>query len=57
MFLLRHQRYIVAFPTPLRSATASTVLAFTDFGIETPQNLSQIYKEDPDLPKRLTNPL
>ncbi len=32
------------------------VMAFTDFGIETLQNLIQIYKEDPDLLKRSTNP-
>jgi hypothetical protein len=30
---------------------------FTDFGIETLQNLIQIYKEDPDLLKRSTDPL
>jgi hypothetical protein len=33
------------------------VMAFTDFGIETLQNLIEIYKEDPDLLKRSTNPL
>jgi hypothetical protein len=33
------------------------VMAFTDFGIETLQNLIQIYKEDPDLLKRSTDPL
>jgi hypothetical protein len=32
------------------------VMAFTDFGIETLQNLIQIYKEDPDLLKRSTDP-
>ena len=31
------------------------VMAFTDFGIETLQNLIQIYKEDPDLLKRSTD--
>ena len=33
------------------------VMAFTDFGIETLQNLIQIYKEDPGLLKRSTDPL
>jgi hypothetical protein len=33
------------------------VMAFTDFGIETLQNLIEIYKEDPDLLKRSTDPL
>ncbi len=32
------------------------VMAFTDFGIETLQNQIQIYKEDPDLLKRSTDP-
>jgi hypothetical protein len=32
-------------------------MAFTDFGIETLQNLIEIYKEDPDLLKRSTDPL
>ncbi len=31
------------------------VMAFTDFAIETLQNLIQIYKEDPDLLKRSTD--
>jgi hypothetical protein len=33
------------------------VMAFTDFGIETLQNLIEIYKADPDLLKRSTDPL
>jgi hypothetical protein len=32
------------------------VMAFTDFGIETLQNLIEIYKADPDLLKRSTDP-
>ena len=32
-------------------------MAFTDFGIETLQNLIEIYKADPDLLKRSTDPL
>ncbi len=32
------------------------VMALTDFGIETLQNLIEIYKEDPDLLNRSTNP-
>lgn len=33
------------------------VMAFTDFGIETLQNLIEIYKEDPGLLRRSTDPL
>jgi hypothetical protein len=33
------------------------VMAFTDFGIETLTGLIEIYKADPDLLKRSTNPL
>jgi len=33
------------------------VMAFTDFGSETLQNLIEIYKADPDLLKRSTDPL
>ncbi len=33
------------------------VMAFTDFGIETLQNLIAIYKENPDILKRSTDPL
>jgi hypothetical protein len=33
------------------------VMAFTDFGVETLIGLIKIYKEDPDLLKRSTDPL
>ena len=33
-----------------------SVMAFTDFGIETLTGLIEIYKADPDLLKRSTNP-
>ena len=33
------------------------LMAFTDFGIETLQNIIEIYKADPKLPKRSTDPL
>lgn len=33
-----------------------SIMAFTDFGIETLTGLIQIYKADPDLLKRSTNP-
>ena len=33
------------------------IRAFTDFGIETLQNLIEIYKEEPNLLKRSTDPL
>jgi hypothetical protein len=33
-----------------------SVMAFTDFGIETLNGLIRIYKADPDLLKRSTNP-
>ncbi len=33
------------------------IMAFTDFGVETLQNLIEIYKANPDLLKRSTDPL